>query len=751
MNEMEDMHEGMHGDSVDHESNYTPPVQEEPKLATWKNAPTLSDLKADLDAARSHHAAHVADVSDWIDQFNCEGKHAPIKRKGYSSVQPKIIRKQIEWRAAGLIEPLLSDLNLFKVRPRTYADIQAAFENGLVLNYQFQNQLDKVNFLDTYVRTAITEGTAIVKVAWKYEERKEKTKGRILKAVPATSVKDVQMLQQAIEMEQASPEHFAKLDPMLKASVDASIERGEPVIVEDGGEQDVEIVKVIHNKPDLTVCDYRNVIIDPTCGNEFEKANFLVHSFEASKSDLERAGIYTNIDKIVIEENTESASHHVKGDTSFRFQDEPRKKFTVYEYWGYWDIDDSGITVPIVAAWVGDTMIRLEHNPYPDHAIPFVVVPYLPVKDSVYGEPDAVLLEDHQKLIGALTRGMVDSMARSANAQRGIRKDMLDPIQRRKFENGDDYEFNPTTDPRQGLIEHQFPELPASTFNMLMMLNNDVDALSGIKSFTDGMSGSSLGNTASGITGVLTAQSKREISILNRISSGLVKIARKVLAMNGEFLADEEVIRITDEDMVNINRENLKGMFDVTMSINTADTDNMKAQELAFMLQTMGQTLPFDITKIILADIAELRKMPDLAKSLRTYAPEPDPVQQMQQQMAMQKLQLENQKLAMEIQEIQATIGKIAGQTMNFQGNAAAHNAKVQNIQANTAKIVQEIQDQASGTQHQRMLEQARAATEAATKRDILGKALDHKLAMDQMSNVQKLQELQSQRLTQGQ
>ena len=96
MNEMEDMPEGMHGDSMDHESNYIPPEREEPKIATWKNAPSLSDLKADLDAARSHHAAHVADVSDWIDQFNCEGKHAPIKRKGYSSVQPKIIRKQIE-------------------------------------------------------------------------------------------------------------------------------------------------------------------------------------------------------------------------------------------------------------------------------------------------------------------------------------------------------------------------------------------------------------------------------------------------------------------------------------------------------------------------------------------------------------------------------------------------------------------------------------------------------------------------------
>ena len=729
------------------ESGYTPPTQEEPKLATWANAPTVDDLKADLTAAKSYHSAHTGEVADWIDQFNCTGKHAPIKRKGYSAVQPKVIRKQIEWRAAGLTEPLLSDMDLFKVRPRTYQDVQAALENSLILNYQFQNQIDKVSFLDSYVRTAITEGTVVVKVSWRYEERKEKKKAKTYRVVDAVTPHEMQLLQHAIQLQQETPDAYEQLDPMLKASVEESINQGKPVFLEAVGEQEVEIIKVIHNQPELTVCDYRNIIIDPTCGGEFEKANFLIHSFEASKSDLERAGIYCNIDDIVVEENTDSDTHHVKGDNSFKFSDEPRKKMTVYEYWGYWDIDDSGITVPIVATWVGNTLIRLEHNPYPDQAIPFVVVPYLPVKDSVYGEPDAVLLEDHQKLIGALTRGMVDSMARSANAQRGIRKDMLDPIQRRKFENGDDYEFNPTTDPRQGIIEHQFPELPSSTFNMLMMLNNDVDALSGIKSFTEGMSGSSLGNTSSGITGVLTAQSKREISILNRISNGLVKIARKILAMNGEFLADEEVIRITDEEMVNINRENLKGSFDVTMSVNTADTDNMKAQELAFMLQTMGQTLPFDLTRIILADIADLRKMPDLAKGIRTYQPQPNPAADMQAQLAMQKLQLENQTMALELQKIQAEIAKIQTQAQNFQGNAATHQAKAQNIQANTAKIMQDVQEQASGIKHQQVLEQSRAASEAATKRDILSKALDHKLEMDRTSNLAKLQELQAQRL----
>ena len=112
------------------------------------------------------------------------------------------------------------------------------------------------------------------------------------------------------------------------------------------------------------------------------------------------------------------------------------------------------------------------------------------------------------------------------------------------------------------------------------------------------------------------AQAKRELNILRRLGEGIEKIGKKILAMNAEFLSDEEVIRITDEDFVVINRDNLKGTFDVELGISTAETDQIKAQELSFMMQTMGQSLPFELSKLILSEIAKLRKMPDLAKNI---------------------------------------------------------------------------------------------------------------------------------------
>ena len=313
---------------------------------------------------------------------------------------------------------------------------------------------------------------------------------------------------------------------------------------------------------------------------------------------------------------------------------------------------------------------------------------------------------------------MIDSMARSANGQMGIRKDMLDAVQRRKFDNGDDYEFNPNVDPRQGIVEHQFPELPASSYNMLQMFSADADSITGIKSFTGGLSGDSLGQTATGITGVMGAQAKRELNILRRLGEGIEKIGKKILAMNAEFLSDEEVIRITDEDFVIINRDNLKGTFDVELGISTAETDQIKAQELSFMMQTMGQSLPFELSKLILSEIAKLRKMPDLAKNIEKFAPEPDPVQQQLKQLEMQNLQLKNQLIQAQIQETIANAQKILGA-----GNVDM--AKARNLEADTNLKSLDFVEQESGVKQERDLQRMQAQAKGNMQRDVLNVALN--------------------------
>ena len=239
--------------------------------------------------------------------------------------------------------------------------------------------------------------------------------------------------------------------------------------------------------------------------------------------------------------------------------------------------------------------------------------------------------------MGAITRGLVDILGRSANAQQGFAKGMLDPLNKRRFENGEDYEFNPNLSPQTGYIEHTFNELPQSVLAYVQMLNADAEALTGVKSFSGGMSGEAYGQVAAGIQGAIDAATKRETAILRRLAYGVSEIGNKIIAMNAVFLSEEEVIRVTNKQFITIKREDIKGNFDLKVDINTAEVDQAKAQDLGFMLQTLGPNMDPMITMKILAEIADLKRMPTLAEELRNYQPQPDPIEEAKRQLEVEE------------------------------------------------------------------------------------------------------------------
>ena len=590
-------------------------------LVDWENPPTLEDLKQDYESAKVAHDTHTQEVDTWLRVLN--GEQTINAKRGRSKLVPKLARRQAEWRYAALSEPFLSTDDLFNTSPQTFEDKEIAIQNGMMLNYQLNCRMDKVKFIDEYVRTAVDEGTVVVRVGWEFEEGKRKIYEDIMEMQPIMDPATGQMA----------------VDPNT----------GQPAMQEvKVGEKSKTKTITIKNQPVLTICDYNNIIVDPTCDGDIEKASFAIYSFETSLAELKKDGRYKNLDDI----NFESASvlsepdHEVNtDDTSFTFKDKARKKVIAREYWGFWDINDTGEVEPFVATWIGNTIIRLEENPYPDKKIPFVLVQYLPRRKNIYGEPDASLIEDNQKIVGAVTRGIIDIIGRSANGQQGIRKDALDVTNARKFERGEDYKFNANVDPKQAFHMEVYPEIPRSALEVLNMQNNDAEALTGVKAFTQGISGQALGATATGIRSALDATSKRELGILRRLSNGLNQIGRKVISMNAEWLDDEEIIRVTNEQFVAINRNDLGGKYDIKLNISTAEADEQKASELAFMLQTMGNTMPPEMSQMILADIAKLRKMPDLAKRIIEYQPQPDPMvqQKMQLEMALLQAQVQNE------------------------------------------------------------------------------------------------------------
>lgn len=671
-----------------------PSANQPAKLTEWANEPSPQLLRQDLEMAKLSHDSQVSKIQGWNDLMYIKGKAKPPKVAGRSSVQPKLIRRQAEWRYSAMTEPFLGTQKMFQVSPTTWEDKAAAIQNELLLNWQFRTKMNKVKLVDDFVRSAVDDGTCICQIGWCRETRKVKEK------VPVYSFYDasqdpvaMEMLAAAAQMKIDNPNFYEQSTPdEIKQAVDYYNETGDVTVAVVTGSQEVEVDKVIKNHPTVDIIHPDNFYIDPSCNGDFAKALFAVVSFETNRADLAKyPNRYKNLDKVNWEGNTTiTDSDHVSSTPDdFQFTDKNRKKVVAYEYWGSHDINGDGTLVPIVATWIGDVMIRMEENPFPDQKLPFVLVPYLPVKRELYGEPDAELLEDNQKILGALTRGMIDSMGRSANAQQGIAKGMLDALNRRRYDRGEDYEFNPgVASPRDGVIEHKYPELPQSALLMLNLQNQEAESLTGVKAFAGGVSGDAYGDVVAGIRSALDASAKREMAILRRFAKGFTEIGSKIISMNSVFLTEAEVVRVTNEEYVTIKRDDLIGNFDLEVDISTAEVDNQKSQDLGFMLQTLGPNMDPKVSMMILSEIARLKRMPDLAHTLANWQPQPDPHQQALQ--------------ALELQKLQAEVAEIQAKTLEAQARARKASAEADAVDL---KYV----EQETGTQHARDIEKIRA------------------------------------------
>lgn len=687
----------------------------------WSNPPKISDLKSDFELTKATHDAHVSKVTAWLnelrpdDSVGNKGKtnnsspfasnYTSVETKTRSTVKSKLIRKQAEWRYTSLTEPFLNTPDLFNIDPRRASDVEAARQNELVINKQINTELNKVAFIDEYVRTCVDEGTVIVKTGWDYRTDTQEVEYPVFDILPATDSSQLQILQEASQL---PPE---ELEPEILEAIKESNKTGIPHFPVQSGTELVEEEVVISNKPTWEVCHYDNVRFDPTCNGILENAQFIIYSFESNKSELDKTGLYSNLDQIVHSNVISDGNHESNwAGSGFEFQDDPRKKFVVYEYWGYWDVNGTGKTKPMVATWVGNTLIRLEDSPYPDGGLPFTAVPFMPLKDSVTGEPDGELLKDNQAISGALTRGMIDLFGKSANSQTGFRKGALDAVNKRRFERGKDYEFNDVGDAQQSIYMHTFPEIPVSAYNFLQLQSQDAESLTGVIPFNS-TTGAGLGNTAAAANGALSAAARRELGILRRLAEGLKKIASKFIAMNQEFLSEEETVRITEGEFIQFSRDDLAGKFDLRITVSTAEADEQKAAELSFMLQTTAQTLGAEFTTLIQSEIAELRKMPLLAEKIRNFKPEPDP------------MEIEAQKLELALK--QAEVSKIHAETEKILAESELARYKADNTQADTDKKNLDYVNEESGITHARDLDKLDQQSQAQAQTKVVEAVLN--------------------------
>ena len=577
-----------------------------------KKQEILDALKADLNAANIMRTEWFNKMADWRNETN--GMPYGNEEAGKSKIISKDIKKQLEWMLPSLADPFLSTPDIIKCNPVTAEDVMSARQNQLLLNTQFCRKFPRYNFIMKSLKVLATEGTVTIQTGWDYEDE------------------EVETMMETVAVDEITGEEYITMTKQKQTVI-------------------------TKNQPTAKVCRNEDIYIDPTCMDDMDKCQFVIHRYETDISTLRADGRYKNLDKVAAYEGqNRDYGFYPQDHTYFQFKDEPRKKMVVYEYWGNYDVNEDGIAEPIVCAWIGNTIIRLQSNPYPDKKPPFVVVPFNAVPFQIHGESLASVIGDNQKVKTAVVRGIIDNMAQSNNGQVGMRKGALDISNRKKFLAGRNFEYNGTPN---DFWQGSYNQIPGSAFDMMNIMNNEIEAQTGVKSFSGGINAGSLGSTATGARGALDATATRRISLVRNIAENLIKpLMRKWMSYNAEFLDEEEVVRITNEQFVPIRRDDLLGNIDIDISISTAEDNSAKAQELSFLLQTMGPNQDFEINKLLMAEIARLSRMPELEQKILGYQPQPDPAAEQMKQMQTQEMQLKLQLMQAEIKDKLARAGE---------------------------------------------------------------------------------------------
>jgi len=609
----------------------------------------LSSLKNDFQEAQKLRFQ----LDDYINTMRkiYKGENLPKNKRGSNFIS-KEVRKQVKWFKSQAKNPFVSNDEIVTLQPtlssKNHNHRLFAEQTEKLVNYHFTKKFDRYNFIDKLLHVLAVEGTVVIRTGWEY-------KG-IVKEVEETVYE-------------------------IEPSTGQQIPVGSVIV-----EKEIPLV----NKPTATICKNEDIFIDPTAFDNKE-IQFIIHRREVRLDELKKAGIYKNIDKVekdlMVEETAkeilvEPYRMEVNKTLMYNLEDNLRKKIYMYEYWGWFDIDDDGETEPIVCCWIGDTIVRLEENPYPDKSIPYIISQFEQEPYSIQGVALADILEEYQRIKTGIMRGIFDNLAQSNHTQKGVQKGNLDPVNLNRFLNGENFEFNISPN---AFYQGQYNRIPPEVFKVLQDIDIEKQMNTGIMPMQGGQGFEAIYGSQAGKSGALNSLMLLELDMVTNIAENAIKpLIKKWIYYMYEFLEPTEIEAITNMPYVENDKEDIPNYLDdFTIDISTQYTNEAKASELAFLMQTLGNTIPFDMTKVILSKIAKLKGMPDLAQNIENYEPQPDPVQQQLVQIELQKKMLELEYMKA---QIQAEMGKAQADVVLKQAKAKEAEAKATQTGLKTIK-----------------------------------------------------------------
>lgn len=626
-----------------------------------KKKVTFEYLDADFKLAEPSSIQKNDRIKSYVDIYdnaknNDSNPNTVLDMDRRSTYKSRLFKKIALKYIPKLEVPLIVNNNLFTL---SRIDEEKINSNNVsvaqdLLNHQWNRSLNKVKIINKAARNFYIEGTAILKVGWDIEVVREKIKTRV-----------ISYAQNESEIKEAFNKAENIKDNGLTLNAISKIYEEQGKVPKGYTDKITSKLVVKKNQPSVKVVDNLSILIDPYCNGDISEANFVIEVYEISLSSLNaNKDRYFNLDKVKEEMpkdyNYEFNSRYSDSDRDIKYDDNSitnndyfdknKIKLTMKEYWGFVDIDDDGLIIPIVASWIGTTLVRLEKSPF--DKLPYCLSVYDPVSYSVFGESKAELLRDDQDGLTLTHRAMQNTAVKNAEQQDFINSRFISDItQKKNYQDGKTVYFNGNIDPRLGIYTKATEPVPDVLFQM-----KDIYDREAMKLESQYNNGETKSVDVFGASYQNDGSDALELTVLTRFMKMFEDMGRLIVDLNKKYSLSTDTYQDKDENWRQLHDVGvLTGIYDVLIKVTTTEMKLAKAARLmSIMSSSNSQNMDEDIIALNYIKITELLDEKGLSKKARELSIDKEPTEQEQE---MSQLDIEHAKL--EVEKVKLEIAKI--------------------------------------------------------------------------------------------
>lgn len=505
-----------------------------------KDEDILVVIQEDFKRAETYQRPFFDKFADFYKQYSCI--HDGLRPDGSNLFIPYIYNI-IETALPKLLSSIFESHPFITYKPVGMDDAHKGEAMTNLVYFQMKQKMKATTRLYEVFKSAIMYGTAFSKQTWKYEEKE---------------VIERQMVDEEVEMEDGNlvTVPIRKPTPTKKVTYDAPVIRNIPLeaLYFDPGYQDLD------------------------------DSPFVIHEYFMELHELkagQREGYYKNVDKV--SDSPQDGPLKERYDSVGTVMGNMKDGVKIWEYWtDYW----------LVTVANGDTVIRVEPNPYYHKKKPFVKWVALAMPNEPYGKSMIETLVDLQSELNTLRNQRIDNVSLALNRMFLIAKGSgIDVDQLKSRPNG----WIEVDDVSKDIKELEVKDITSAAYRDEEIVKTDMDVTSGVHNMDRGQP-TDRRETATVASLMSSASSERfKLQVLMLCEDPMTELGWQLAELNKQFLEDETFILITGDDgktgRARVEFGEINTDFDVIPTSSATDAAVNKEVRRGQLIQMMNVAL----------------------------------------------------------------------------------------------------------------------------------------------------------------